>query len=208
MVRILFAHGEALPEADVMYSALLHGWREQARERYGKRSAKAEKAGLLGLLMLGLSCDTGNLHFGENGRPCLENEAVDFNFSHTDTATFLAISTGDPVGLDAESGTRLNGESMERIVCRWFSEAEQALMKKDFSKTAFLRVWTGKEAMVKRTGDGLKALHGADTLSLSHGVRLWTFDVENTVVTLCAQADEEILAPICVDAELMALLKH
>lgn len=69
------------------------------------------------------------------------------------------------LGLDFERIPAARDEArLLSIASRYFDEAELALLRSAEDKCAeFYRLWTGKESMVKCTGEGLAALSFADT---------------------------------------------
>ena len=69
------------------------------------------------------------------------------------------------LGLDFERISAARDEArLLAIASRYFDEAELALLRYAEDKCAeFYRLWTGKESMVKCTGEGLSALSIADT---------------------------------------------
>jgi len=68
-----------------------------------------------------------------------------FSVSHSGPLHVTVIAPF-PVGVDAEK----TEENSERVAERYFDDEEK--------KLPFARVWTGKEAVVKLTGEGLSAL--------------------------------------------------
>ncbi len=101
----------------------------------------------------------GALAFGreEKGRPFLRHDgAPDFNLSDTHGGTLVALCRRGRVGVDLE---RIDREPpVNRLSRRWFSEAEAdalQLMDAEAARSAFLRLWTAKEASCKATGTGI-----------------------------------------------------
>lgn len=91
------------------------------------------------------------------GRPYLQHaDAPDFNFSDTGGGSVLAVGSGGRVGIDIERWDRRPPTA--RLAARWFAPEEaDALLGLDaeFSRRAFLRLWTAKEASCKATGTGI-----------------------------------------------------
>jgi len=100
--------------------------------------------------------------YGPYGKPKLTGDpSVEFNVAHSGERVIYAISDKQPVGVDIERiGRTINSE---RLAKRFFSNAEyealQAISPAS-RQQAFLRLWTGKEAIVKVTGKGLAQLIG------------------------------------------------
>jgi 4'-phosphopantetheinyl transferase len=92
--------------------------------------------------------------FGPQGKPALEDTALEFNVSHSGPLVLLAFATGSPVGVDVEQ------EKPERnrlgIAQRFFAEPEVEKVKyADDVARAFYRTWTAKESVIKAVGGGL-----------------------------------------------------
>ncbi|MCK7594506.1 4'-phosphopantetheinyl transferase family protein [Pseudomarimonas salicorniae] len=91
------------------------------------------------------------------GRPFLRNPSPpDFNLSDTRGGTVLAVAGRGRIGIDLE---RLDRDPpVARLASRWFSaeEAEAiAGLDGEAARSAFLRLWTAKEAACKATGTGI-----------------------------------------------------
>ena len=101
-----------------------------------------------------------------SGKPFAEGGF--FSVSHCD-ALVICVAGREPVGADAE---RIRPYDV-RIPKRFFTAAEQALLKEaSDGESCFWRIWTGKEALVKLSGEGLAGLRAADICALPDGVRL------------------------------------
>lgn len=112
-----------------------------------------------------------SLSFGREakGRPFLRHDdAPDFNLSDTAGGTLIAACRRGRVGVDLESVERR--PPVSRLAARWFSAVEAralAAMDEEAARTAFLRLWTAKEASCKATGTGIFGFLGQ-----------WQFDPE------------------------------
>jgi hypothetical protein len=74
----------------------------------------------------------------------------------------------------------------DRLAARWFTEAERCVFAADPTAAQFLRIWTRKEAMVKYTGEGLRALACADSENVAlRGLRLCAYETDGALLTLC-----------------------
>lgn len=134
------------------------------------------------------------------GRPYFKGEnAPVFSLAHTDGLAVCATGEpGDPaIGIDAE---RLRPDRVlhdRRIADRFFTEGELACLgEAEDAPLAFLRIWTRKEAYLKRNGTGLRGeLKSTDTLALA---------AHSTVAF-----DEWLLAdPITGERYLVTLCRH
>jgi 4'-phosphopantetheinyl transferase len=79
------------------------------------------------------------------GRPCL-------SVSHSGEWVAVAVSSGGPVGVDVEDATRRVDEGIGRHV---LAPAESSAGP--LQGAAIFSYWTRKEAIIKATGDGLRA---------------------------------------------------
>lgn len=121
------------------------------------------------LAEVGYSVELSRLTVSPGGRPYLSG--APFDFSPTHTAGFVAVALTDAgrVGLDAETPKGRDASRLLRAADRWFTPGEcarvRAVLDEDPAEgeRAFLRVWTAKEALVKRIGTGLAGMHDADS---------------------------------------------
>ncbi len=98
--------------------------------------------------------------YGPNGKPyLLQNgrpDSVEFNIAHSENMMVAAFSKGSPVGIDLEFKQPVS--TKDWIVKQYFSKNDQDiyqnLPEKD-KETAFLTIWTKKEAFGKAIGAGL-----------------------------------------------------
>lgn len=87
-----------------------------------------------------------------NGKPFFENAGIHFNLSHSGPAVVAAFSD-EPLGLDIESRGRC--QDFVGIARRFFHPSEAESLSRTRDEEEFLRLWTGKEAMLKLSGEGL-----------------------------------------------------
>lgn len=92
---------------------------------------------------------------GKHGKLFLEQKPLQFNLSHSGDIALLAVTRDIDVGVDIEriDPTRAG----DAIVRRYFSTRERdAFAVVDEDRTsAFFRIWTRKEAVIKMLGEGL-----------------------------------------------------
>ncbi|MHC1480940.1 4'-phosphopantetheinyl transferase family protein [Frateuria aurantia] len=137
----------------------IHGWWLSYDRSQGRRP-------LLRLLSryLDVSADSIELASGPQGRPYLAGPhagRLDFNWSHSNQHAVIGIAEGIQLGIDIESHARR--PRMLELARRYFAKAESmALQELDEPSLAraFWTLWTGKEAILKATGEGLS--HGLD----------------------------------------------
>ena len=77
---------------------------------------------------------------------------------------------------------------------RWFVGGERVAFARDPSLNQFLQIWTRKEAFLKWTGEGLRAVKREDVTAVEelHGVRFCDFSTDDTILTLCCDAGVEM----------------
>jgi phosphopantetheine--protein transferase-like protein len=103
--------------------------------------------------------------YTENGKPYFEGNPLYFSLSHTEGIAVCAISDA-PVGVDIERIRAKKIESIKRIAARLFNEKENKYLDLyNYDLSAFYEIWVRKEAMVKRTGIGIKGMNDADSCS-------------------------------------------
>lgn len=133
----------------------------------------------------------------ERGRPCFSpHTGLDLSPTHTQGLVAVALCEGavGTVGLDAEAKKRRDVPRLLRAAERWFTPAETARIRaaaeqdERLAETAFLRVWTAKEALVKRSGAGLAGMRNADS-DAPQGCVLHSIDPDGAILTLAAPAD-------------------
>ena len=136
-----------------------------------------------------------NLRATEGGKPYAEGARFDFSPTHTAGLVALAIGDCGPIGLDAEAPRGRDVSRLARAADRWFTPAENRRVQTAIqnrpqeAEAVFLRVWTAKEALVKRTGAGLAGMRRADTRHHA-GCTLRSFDYENYILTFATSAPD------------------
>ena len=110
---------------------------------------------------LGVSPAEVPIERGERGRPRLRGGLrPDFNVSNTRGVALVGIADapGVRIGVDVEHGARSLAHA--GLARKYLTPREQAALAsadEDAHRSAFLRLWTCKEAMSKATGDALAA---------------------------------------------------
>lgn len=98
-----------------------------------------------------------NFSYSAFGKPFLkEHPSLQFNLSHSNQMTLIAITLNYAVGIDIESMHRIC--DMDLIAQRYFSAREYEILKNlsNTEKTqTFYNGWTRKEAFLKAHGQGL-----------------------------------------------------
>lgn len=134
----------------------------------------------------------GGLAFEESGRPYFTNIDCDVSISHTNGYAACAVSEkkGTRVGVDVEN-TVPDEETIRKISARFFSASEQAeLSQADDTGSAFLEIWTKKEALKKCLTNELTASPLPDTES-TVGFRFITRNIgDGTVLSVCIPKNE------------------
>jgi 4'-phosphopantetheinyl transferase len=93
--------------------------------------------------------------YGQQGKPAIEGDPIQFNLSHSHDRAVYAISAKYPVGIDLEY---IHPIGAAGLVDRFFAAAEQAVfhaLPESKQQAAFFHAWTQKEAYLKACGTGL-----------------------------------------------------
>lgn len=160
-------------------------WRLLLRQALSDLAVSGDAAGTL-----------ARIQAAENGRPFAPSAEFDFNPTHTKGLVALAIGDCGPIGLDAEA---LGGRDVSRLIRaadRWFTPEESRCVHAAIvncpqsAEEAFLRIWTAKEALVKRSGAGLAGMRQAD--SRSPGCALQTFTHASFILSVATSRQEPI----------------
>jgi 4'-phosphopantetheinyl transferase len=111
---------------------------------------------LRSILSAYIGCTPSSVKFtyGSKGKPALPG--LQFNVSHSHELALCAISAKREVGVDLEY-LRPMPEAVQ-LAKRFFSRAEHDLIQAlpaEEQASVFFRLWTGKEAYLKATGQGL-----------------------------------------------------
>lgn len=131
--------------------------------------ATADRAGLRQVLSayLGVEPERVRLeqaHAGDKPK-LLDGHGLCCNWSHSREVAVVAVAHGIELGVDLEFADRkLRALPLAQ---RYFAPAESAWLGQlpaDVQTSAFLRLWTGKEAVLKATGMGLAG--GLDRIGL------------------------------------------
>ncbi len=131
-----------------------------------------------------------------SGKPYFANAAIHFNLSHSGGIVVAAFS-GSPVGIDIESLGRCR--DFAGIADRFFHTSEAEGIRRSPNEDEFLRLWTGKEAMLKLSEEGLsgglaEARPEADGTGTLRGqkIRLTAFSFDRIVGAVASFQPAEV----------------
>lgn len=183
MTEIVVARLDAGPdETRSLESCLSSAERERAAKFHFERDRRrfiVARARLREELAarLGISARQVEFAYGDNGKPRLANQALQFSVSHCDDVALFAFSHDAEVGVDIEAIRPVR--EADAIAVQFFSPLEHAgyaaLAPRD-RLLGFFRVWTRKEAYVKALGVGFSmALERFDLSVAPRGWRLHSF---------------------------------
>jgi 4'-phosphopantetheinyl transferase len=117
-------------------------------------------AALRSLLAERLNTEPRQIPFctGPHGKPVLAGEEakLQFNLSHSRDLALIAISEAFEVGVDVEHIRPMR--DLAKLAERFFKPSEAsalAALSEETRTTAFFRVWTRKESLLKATGLGI-----------------------------------------------------
>jgi len=108
---------------------------------------------------LGIAAEQLRFASGTHGKPELADTALQFNLSHTGDALLLGVSRDTALGVDLEARNRRT-RAVAELAQRWFNASEAAVLgaqPEAEQQSAFLRLWTCKEAVIKCSGTGIGA---------------------------------------------------
>lgn len=137
----------------------IHVWLVEAPSDAPPRTLPVVSGLALGKLLAGYAdrIDPPTILRGEHGKPYAPDlGGIDFNLSHSGRHALIAIARDQPVGVDLEMQGRQR--SVDDIAHRYFAAAESralSALPAEMRDAAFLRLWTGKEAVLKALGEGL-----------------------------------------------------
>ena len=126
--------------------------------------------------------DNPVFEYNEHGKPSIVGHPeIHFNLSHCKAAAACVVSNR-PVGIDVESFR----EYHESLVHYTMSEEEERQIEdSDHPKTAFIRLWTMKEATLKLIGTGIS--DNLKTIIDSQRYKYTIFEREKYIYTVCEQ---------------------
>lgn len=118
---------------------------------------------LKAMLMEHFGIDNPTILKTENGKPYVGTEGVHFSIAHTCGLAACVVSD-TPVGVDCEVMATKAPEEIQKFAKRFFVENEISLLDKGgFSTLDFFKIWTGKEAVIKRLGSNMSDIKNIDT---------------------------------------------
>jgi 4'-phosphopantetheinyl transferase len=174
---------------------------EQVRCASFRREADRQRcrwARVLSRLVLGRcqGADPSALRFAvdRRGRPALADGTPRFSLSHGGVWVVMAVAAVD-IGVDVEPC--VEAEIAAELAPRVLSAAERAWAAADPARR-FTMLWTRKEALLKRSGEGLVDDMAA-VEALSDRADLRSFDLGDG--HLGAIASEDAIVPMFVEAE-------
>ena len=201
MIWIYALKIDSLPSAKVLEKQVVIEVGNEKRAAWSRRSDRGAKESVVGILLLqyaiqqaGYSPTGVLLAYETKGRPFFQDVDLDFSISHRNGVVVCAIEQRGSgvcprIGVDVETVQDRSADSMSRNAARWFTERERKLFSEDGQERTFLRIWTGKEALSKRTGVGLSEVSQWDVTDLPKDLRLTVYEFENGVISLCHRLD-------------------
>ncbi len=201
MIRIYAAETKDLPSLKTLKKQVVIDVGEEKRAVWDRQPCHRAKESIAGILLLqyamekmGCSPDGVTLAYEAKGRPYLKGIELDFSISHSGGVAVCAVEqslggTIPRIGVDVETVRNRSADSMERNAARWFTESERKMFFADKQEMQFLRIWTGKEALCKRSGEGLSEVSQWDATALSQELRITIYSLQNGVISLCHPAD-------------------
>jgi len=171
-VEIWLAHLDSLSSAQLETLRPILNPEERARgARFHFEADRNHYVACRGLLRkllstaLDMPASTLVIEYGERGKPAIaigaNKRSLRFNLSHSAGWAMFAFAWDREVGVDLESGSRLEPDEnhlsalAERILSNRELAVWHSLPDATARRTAFLRTWTRKEALAKAIGKGV-----------------------------------------------------
>lgn len=168
------------------------------------RRLLARRAGLRTILAAYLGAEPGRVHprdlkivTAPGGKPVMlpsDHGAVAFSVAHSGDLYAIAAGRVESLGLDVERHRAV--PRARAIADRWFSSDEASRLeglRESEMEPEFMRLWTGKEALAKRHGAGLRLMTGqGNPLDIDAAIRasrLAYFDVGEGYTAALASTD-------------------
>ena len=138
--------------------------------------------------------------YGSNEKPYLKDGRAFFNISHSGNYVICSISKSE-IGCDVQTVGKYN----PRIAERFFTENEKLFLEKSENQPHdFTKLWTLKESVLKKTGDGitrgLNSFCFADSLTLNSFIKFgYHFKVSKLIdayISVCSDTPEDEITEI------------
>ena len=168
MIHIYWADLNVLQEFYDEKVNMLHASRADKLKNYKMPADRIRSLGAGLLLEKGLEdylgedlpkddCGRAVIHYsyGAHGKPYLKDYPdVHFSLSHSGNMAVLALA-GSEVGIDVQE----KREVSDKVAKRFYHEEEKKLLEctasAEVKEALFYQLWTGKEAYIKYTGEGM-----------------------------------------------------
>ena len=113
-----------------------------------------------------------------NGKPYIKTHP-EFHFNISHTAGAVAVAFGDsPIGVDIEKIRKVD----MRVAKRFFTESEKETIK---TEADFFKVWTKKEAYIKKNGLTISSLRYADSQNIH------TIEYNGYIISVSTDSNEK-----------------
>ena len=138
---------------------------------------------LLKVLREEFSISNSEILFTDTGKPYLENGPY-FSISHSGDYIAVAVSSRE-IGVDIEEIS----DFKESVADKYFSETEREYIFKGNKNINFFKLWTAKEAIIKKQGITMKELSKLELIPTFNGflhenTRVITKTTENYVISV------------------------
>ena len=183
-MNIIYTFLDTIEYSDVVqYEALLPLSRREkiARLRFDRDKLLSLAAGLL----IRHAAGDRPIELNEHGKPYVRDGGLFFSVSHSGNCAAIAVD-GAEVGLDVE---KLPTQDYMKVARRFYHPNELKFVEEaDDPARAFTRVWTRKEAYLKRIGTGIASdLKAFDTTSGDLSDRIHSFDLDGYIMSVCSE---------------------
>ena len=141
--------------------------RNKPEDKTPLKTYEVDLRGVIGSWNADAMANTFHYSYGEHGKPYVSGEdPIFFSLSHSGEYVLLAVSDSE-IGADIQLRIRKDYEHMAK---HFMTQTEYELWCKQLpgkQRELFYQIWTGKEAYLKLTGEGMTA--GFQTVCLDAG---------------------------------------
>jgi 4'-phosphopantetheinyl transferase len=198
-------HVWIVPLQGVIELALLSAPERERAQRFAfaddaRRYARAHAAmrTILGDY-LGRAPEAIQLERDHLGKPCVPGTELRCSLSRAGELALVAVGWGWPLGVDVEQVRALpDADALRRA---YFTERERRHLERCTDEAELLRLWTRKEALLKATGEGLRAelreleVYQPESLGGWHLVDLAPGEGYVAAVAVGEQVDRVVMVP-------------
>lgn len=185
--------------AELAYAQRLHHRQDATLHLVGRALLRTLLARELGMAML-----TADFSANRWGKPVLPGSRLEFSIAHSGNAVWVALCRGIAVGIDVEKmDTTIDPYALAEML-HPAEHAELLMLPEDKARSAFLRCWTRKEAVIKAIGEGLQRPLTSFRVRTDESVSDWICEVPDIPAAGWSTVDLPALAGYSASVAAMA----